>query len=81
MGLFIEGCERRQTLFLADCVDDYVGAENRVRVIDVFIDELDLAAIGSEGAAATGLGLTRFGGSCSLCVDGGRLTRVGDGSG
>ncbi len=24
--------------------------------------------------------LPRFGGSCSLCVDGGRLTRVGDGS-
>ncbi len=54
MGRFIEGCERRQALLLADCVDDYVGAENPVRVIDVFVDELDLAAIGFEGAAATG---------------------------
>lgn len=54
MGRFIEGCERRQTLLLADCVDDYVGAENPVRVVDVFVDELDLAAIGFEGAAATG---------------------------
>ena len=54
MGRFIEGCERRQALLLVDCVDDYVGAENPVRVIDVFVDELNLAAIGFEGAAATG---------------------------
>ncbi len=51
---FIKGCDRRQTLLLADCVDDYVGAENPVRVIDVFVDELDLGALGFEGAAATG---------------------------
>ena len=54
MGRFIEGCERRQTLLLADCVDDYVGEENPVRVIDVFVDELDLVTLGFEGAAATG---------------------------
>ena len=54
MGRFIEGCERHQTLLLADCVEDYVGAENPVRVIDVFVDELDLAVLGFEGAAATG---------------------------
>ncbi|MBB3951479.1 IS1182 family transposase [Aureimonas jatrophae] len=54
MGRFIEGCERRQTLLLADCVDDYVDAENPVRVIDAFVDELDLGALGFEGAAATG---------------------------
>lgn len=54
MGRFIEGCERRQALLLADCVDDYVGEENPVRVIDVFVDELDLATLGFEGAAATG---------------------------
>lgn len=54
MGRFIEGYGRRQALLLADCVDDYVGEENPVRVIDVFVDELDLATLGSEGAAATG---------------------------
>ncbi len=54
MGRFIEGCERRQALLLADCVDDYVGEENPVRVIDVFVGELDLATLGFEGAAATG---------------------------
>lgn len=54
MGRFIEGCERHQALLLADCVDDYVGAENPVRVIDLFVDELDLASLGFDGAAATG---------------------------
>ena len=54
MGRFIEGCDRHQKLLLSDCVDDYVSAENPARVIDVFVDELDLAALGFEGAAATG---------------------------
>ena len=54
MGRFIEGCDRHQRLLLSDCVDDYVSAENPVRVIDVFVDELDLTALGFEGAAATG---------------------------
>ena len=54
MGRFIEGCDRHQRLLLSDCVDDYVSAENPARVIDVFVDELDLAALGFEGAAATG---------------------------
>lgn len=54
MGRFIEGCERRQTLLLAECVDDYVGEDNPVRVIDVFIDELDLPTLGFAGAASTG---------------------------
>ena len=54
MSRLIEGCERCQTLLLANYVEDYVGAENPVRVIDVFVDELDLATLGFEGAAATG---------------------------
>ena len=54
MGRFIEGCDRRQKLLLPDCVDDYVSEDSPARVVDVFIDELDLAALGFAGAAATG---------------------------
>src|ERR1700761_8726782 len=54
MGRFIEGCDRRQKLLLPDCVDDYVDENSPVRVIDVFIDELDLLALGFAGSAATG---------------------------
>jgi transposase len=54
MGRFIEGCDRHQKLLLPDCVDDYVGEDSPVRVIDVFIDELNLMALGFAGSASTG---------------------------
>jgi len=54
MGRFIEGCDRRQKLLLPDCIDDYVSEDSPVRVVDMFIDELDLAVLGFTGAAATG---------------------------
>lgn len=54
MGRFIEGCDRRQRLLLPDCVDDYVAEDSAVRVVDAFVDELDLAGLGFEGAATTG---------------------------
>lgn len=54
MSRFIEGRDRRQRLLLPDCVDDYVSEDSPVRVVDAFVDELDLAGLGFEGAAATG---------------------------
>src|SRR5712672_2146778 len=42
----ITGHDRRQTLLLPEAVDDYVGANNPVRFIDAFVDQLDLAAAG-----------------------------------
>lgn len=54
MGRFISGCDRRQQLFLPECVDDYVAADAPVRIVDVFVDELDLAVLGFGQAAATG---------------------------
>jgi transposase len=54
MGRFIEGCDRRERQLLPDCVDDYVSEESPVRVIDVFVDELDLDVLGFAGAATTG---------------------------
>jgi transposase len=43
---YITGRDRRQTLLLPEAVDDYVAADNPVRFIDAFVDELDLAAAG-----------------------------------
>ena len=56
MKRFIEGETRTQVTLLPECLDDYVTKENPVRVVDVFVDELDLGALGFEGvdAAATG---------------------------
>ena len=49
MGRFIEGADRRQATLLPDTIEDYVGQENPVRVIDAFIDMLDLAALDFNG--------------------------------
>ena len=49
MGRFVEGEDRRQGVLLPEYLDDYVSEENPVRVIDVFVDELDLGALGFEG--------------------------------
>jgi transposase len=43
-----------ERLLLPECLDDYVDEENLVRVMDVFVDELDLATLGFAGPAATG---------------------------
>jgi len=48
MGRFVEAVDRHQASFLPSCLDDYVGLDNLVRVIDAFVDELDLARLGFE---------------------------------
>ncbi len=56
MHRFIDGEDRMQQTLLPNSLEDYVSEENPVRVIEVFIDELDLAALGFSGMtpAATG---------------------------
>src|SRR2546425_13017405 len=56
MKRFIKGEDRTQVTLLPACLDDYVEAENSVRVVEVFIDGLDLDALGFVGVdpAATG---------------------------
>lgn len=56
MKRFIKGEARTQVTLLPECLDDYVTEENPVRVVDVFVDELDMGALGFEGVnpAATG---------------------------
>ena len=49
MKRFVEGEDRRQGVLLPEYLEDYVAEENPVRVIDVFVDELDLGALGFEG--------------------------------
>ncbi|SDR61267.1 IS1182 family transposase [Paraburkholderia tuberum] len=51
MKRYIESAAREQVALLPESLDDYVDAENPVRVIDVFVDELDLASLGFERAA------------------------------
>src|SRR5687768_12473065 len=54
MARFVGGENRQQAQLFPECLEDYVGEGNPVRVVDVFVDELDLAALGFAGPAATG---------------------------
>jgi transposase len=56
MMRFVSGADRHQIALLPHRLDDYVSEDNPVRIVDVFVDELDLAALGFAGVtpAATG---------------------------
>ena len=56
MKRFVEGVDRGQSTLFPECLDDWIGEENAVRVIDVFVDELDLAALGFSGVAPEATG-------------------------
>jgi transposase len=51
MKRFIQEQYRTQGTLLPECLDDYITEENTVRVIDAFVEELDLLALGFAGAA------------------------------
>lgn len=56
MKRFVEGSERTQGTLFPDHLEDFVDENNAVRVIDAFVDALDLVDLGFVGAvpAATG---------------------------
>jgi transposase len=56
MKRFVEGDDRHQVALLPECLDDFIDEDNPVRVIDAFVEELDLQALGFLGMepAATG---------------------------
>jgi len=56
MPRFIEGDERSQSMLFPERLEDWIAEDNPVRVIDVFVDELDLGELGFERSepAATG---------------------------
>jgi transposase len=56
MRRFVKQVDRGQSTLLPECLDDFVDESNSVRVIDMFVDALDLAEMSFEGVepAATG---------------------------
>ena len=51
MKRFVEGEDRNQAVLLPEYLEDYVSDDNPVRVVDVFVDELDLRDLGFDGTA------------------------------
>ena len=56
MKRFVESEDRRQGVLLPEYLEDYVAEDNPVRVIDVFVDELDLGALGFDGVVPEATG-------------------------
>src|ERR671916_2236349 len=51
MAGYVEGVERGQATLFPDRLDDFVDADNLVRVVDAFVDALDLRELGFSRAA------------------------------
>src|ERR1700736_3614611 len=50
MKRYVLGQDRSQSTLFPEVLDDYFAEDNPVRVVDVFVDELDLKGLGFEGA-------------------------------
>jgi transposase len=51
MKRFVEGTDRGQSALFPECLEDWIDENNPVRVIDVFVDELDLGELGFDGVS------------------------------
>jgi transposase len=60
MKRFIEGDGRAQVTLLPEYLDDYIGEDNSVRVIDLFVDQLDLRTLRFEGMAPAVTGRSSY---------------------
>ena len=49
MKRFVKGADRGQSTLFPECLEDWIEEDNPVRVIDVFVDELDLGELGFGG--------------------------------
>ena len=49
---FIKGTSREQITLMPDCIDDYVSADNSVRLIDAFVDSLNISSLGFKAEPA-----------------------------
>jgi len=53
---YIKGQDRAQMTLFPDYIEDYVGEDNTVRVIDAFVESMDLAEAGFCRATPKGTG-------------------------
>lgn len=56
MPRFIEGQDRQQVALIPECLDGFIADDNPVRIIDAFVDELNLELLGFKKAAPAATG-------------------------
>src|SRR6516165_3376234 len=56
MRRFVEGIDRGQATLFPECLEDWIDEDNPVRVIDAFVEKLDLLGLGFDGVAPEATG-------------------------
>ena len=56
MKRFVEEIDRWQATLFPAFLEDWIGADNPARVVDVFVDELDLSELGFDGVVPEATG-------------------------
>jgi transposase len=56
MKRFVEGTDRGQSTLFPDRLEDWIHEDNPVRVIDIFVDQLELGGLGFDGVAPEATG-------------------------
>ena len=56
MRRFVEGIDRGQATLFPECLEDWIDADSPVRVIDAFVEKLDLSGLGFDGVAPEATG-------------------------
>jgi transposase len=56
MGRFVEGADRGQATLFPECLDDWIDEDNPVRVVDAFVESIDLGELGFDGVVPEATG-------------------------
>ena len=56
MRRFVEGIDRGQAMLFPECLEDWIDDDNPIRVVDAFVDKLDLSRVGFDGVVAEATG-------------------------
>ena len=56
MKRFVEGIDRGQATLFPECLEDWIDGDHPVRVIDAFVEKLDLSRLGFDGVAPEATG-------------------------
>ncbi len=60
MKCFVESQDRRQSTLLPQCLDDFIADDSPVRVVEAFVDDLGLGAVGFDGMVPEATGLPAY---------------------
>ena len=66
MKRFVAGADRTQSTLLPESLDDWVDESNPVRVIDAFVDALNVGELGFDGIEPAATGRPSYHASCLL---------------